>query len=246
MSMVGELSQREDRPAYVRFERRPVEDPSATRAANDGTIKYRDEDYALVTAPYSRDVFEQVAKDWLAQMAVEVRNGRLPASWHERYSENYERWKRGEEMPLSGTPVKGWPVITPGQQKTLIALGILTVEDLAAVNDEGMRRIGMGGGDLRGKAKAWLSQAKDKGPLTMENSTLKAENAALKANNEQLEARVRELATQVDILQRGGLNRQQHFEQPQPRGDGIEVSDILPAEEPAKRQSKRKAADAPI
>lgn len=241
MSIVGDLSDRKDRPAYVRFERRAIEDRSVQSIG--GRWPKKDVDYALVTPPYSRDVFEQVATDWLAQMAVEVRNGRLPEQWHERYVQTYEKWKVGQEMPLNGEPIKGWGVISPAQQSNLIALNILTVEDLACVNDEGVRRIGMGAGELRDKAKAWVSQLKDKGPLTQENASLKAENIALKASNEQLEARVKELAERLEILQRGGLERGTHFERP--AADEIKASDLIetaPEPRPTRKAKKDETA----
>ena len=241
MSTVGAMADRKDRPAYVRFERRPIKDAAASD--REGRHVDRDVDYALVTPPYSRDVFEQEAKDWLGQMQRDAQNGRLPIEWYERYVDAYDRWKRNEEVPLNGTPIKGWPVISPAQMKNLTNINILTVEDLAAVNDEGKRRIGMGAQDLCDKAKAWLGQAKDKGPLTMENSTLKAENRALKTHNEQLEARVKELAERVEILQRGGLDRVQHFDR-QPQDAGISADDII---EPVQQQKRgKKQTEAPI
>lgn len=226
------MEKREERPAYVRFQRRPMKDAAAS--VREGRHVNKDVDFALVTPPYSRDVFEQVATEWLAQMKKEAGNGRLPVEWYERYEQQYERWKKGEEMPLHGTPIKGWAVISPAQMTNLIAINILTVEDLAAANEEGRRRIGMGAQELCDKAKAWLSQAKDKGPLTMENAALKAENSALKTQNEQLEARVKELSERVEILQRGGLLRE-HFDQPE-QSAGIEASDIL--EHPAQPARK--------
>lgn len=241
MSVVGEMVERKERPAYVRFERRAVEDKPAS--LRQGRFVAKDMDFALVTPPYSRDVFEEGAQSWLSKMRQQASKGRIPHSWYERYAETYERWKRGEEMPLNGTAIKGWQVISPAQQKNLISLNILTVEDLAAVNDEGLRRIGMGAMALRDKAKAWLSQASDKGPLTMENAALKAENAALKNQNDQLEARMRELAGRLEILEKGGLERGVHIDRGQPEGitEGITASDIL--EEPAAPKRGRKKAE---
>jgi hypothetical protein len=229
MSSVGLMNDRKERPAYVRFVRRAIEDRTAPSIG--GRYPKRDVDYALVTPPYSKDVFEAVAHEWLAQMAVEVRNNRLPEEWYDKYKQQYEKWKLGEEMPLDGEPIKGWGVISPAQQANLIALNIRTVEDLAGVNDEGVRRIGMGAGELRDKAKAWISQLKDKGPLTQENALLKSENIALKASNEQLLARNKELAERLEILQRGGLERGTHFDRPAEIG----LADVLPEQEPQKR-----------
>lgn len=230
MSNVGMMNDRKERPAYVRFERRAIEDRAA--ASVGGRWPKKDVDYALVTPPYSKDVFEAVASEWLAQMAIEVRNSRLPEEWYDRYAQQYEKWKLGQEMPLDGEPIKGWGVISPAQQSNLIAINIRTVEDLAGVNDEGCRRIGMGAGELRDKAKAWLSQLKDKGPLTQENAVLKAENIAMKTTIDQLHARNKELAERLEILQRGGLERGTHFE----RHDEITAAELLPEPEP-KRQT---------
>jgi hypothetical protein len=233
MSAVGQMADRKERPAYVRFERRPVED----RASTERTGRYmaKDEDYALITPPYSRDVVVHKAEKWFVKLQRDVAAGRMPREWADRYRDQYERWKKGEEMPLHGTPIKGWAVISPAQQANLVTMHILTVEDLAAVNDEGVRRIGMGGSALREKAKAWLSQAEDKGPLTMENSALKAENATLKGQVESLEERVKVLSERLEIMQRGGLDRETHFE-PEPEA-GIAASDIL--EQPAPAPQKR-------
>ena len=238
---VGDISERKDRPAYVRFERRAIED--RTKKSVDGRWPKRDVDYAKVTPPYSRDVFEQVAADWLAQMAVEVQNNRLPESWYDGYVNAYEKWKTGQEIPLNGEPIKGWGVISPAQQANLIALNILTVEDLAAVNDEGCRRIGMGAAELRDKAKAWLSQMSDKGPLTQENAMLKGENIALKGENDSLKARCKELSERLELVQRGEM-AVSAYAPSQPRQDGIAADDILDQPEPARRGRPRKVAEA--
>lgn len=237
MSTVGLMNDRKERPAYVRFVRRAVEDRAAPSIG--GRWPKRDVDYALVTPPYSKDVFEAVATEWLDQMGVEVRNGRLPEEWHDRYRQQYEKWKIGEEMPLDGEPIKGWGVISPAQQANLIALNIRTVEDLAGVNDEGVRRIGMGSGELRDKAKAWISQLKDKGPLTQENAMLRGENISLKATVEQLQARNKELAERLEILQRGGLERGTHFDRPAVDGglSAKDLTEIFDAPSPAKRET---------
>lgn len=232
MSHVGAMLERRDIPAYVRFERRPVED----RASGNREGKYmsKDLDYALVTPPYSKDCFVAVATEWLEQMKRDAREGRLPQEWCDRYVMQYEHWKRGEELPLNGTAIKGWSVISPAQMKNLIAINILTVEDLAGVNEEGLRRIGMGASELRDKAKSWLAQTADKGPLTMEIAAVKAENQALKTRNEQLEARVAELSVRIEVMQRGGIDHSSHVERSVPPvAEKIAASDILePVEEP--------------
>lgn len=191
--MIGGLPEREDRPAFVRFEIRAIE--NKPRSLLEGRYCADDVEFALTTPPYSKDVFPQKIKVWLEQIDVNVRNGRLPQKWANDYKEQYQAWKNGLEIPLNGTPIKGWPVISPAQQANLLHINILTVEDLAAINDEGAKRIGMGSLDLKNKAKAWLSQRDDKGPLTIEI-------AAVKAENEQLKASLTSMKAQMDNMEK--------------------------------------------
>lgn len=195
MSTVGEVIDRKDRPAYVRFERVPVEDKAASLKA--GHYVAKDVDYALITPPYSKDVFKIKVEQWKANMKQDVHNERLPQSWMDRYLEDFNRWQNGQEIPLVGTPIKGWGVISPAQQETLIRMNVLTIEDLAAINDEGVTRIGMGAIDLKNKAKAWLAQLNDKGPLTQEIAAVKAANTLLEGSIASLTRQVEELTSQL-------------------------------------------------
>lgn len=198
MSAVGQVLDRKERPAYVRFKRIAVEDKAAS--LREGKWQGKDIDVAMITPSYSKDVIEMKVSQWLSNMKQDVHNGRMPIEWSEQYEKDYERWKNGQEIPLRGTPIKGWGVISPAQQETLIRLNILTVEDLAAVNDEGVRRVGMGSMDLKNKASAWLAQLGDKGPLTVEISALKAENAAKSVAIETLKTQVEQLTVQLSAF----------------------------------------------
>lgn len=190
---VDAMTERKDRPAYVRFETRAVEDKEAS--TRDGQYRARDVDFVIVTPPYSKDQLHFRVDKWLKQNEEYVRNNRLPREWADRYKAAYEAWKKGQDLPLEGTPIKGWLMISPAQQEILLHCNILTVEDLAEMNDEGAKRVGMGAIMLKNKAKAWLSQAKDKGPATMEIANLKKQN-------ENLELMVETLTKQVQELQK--------------------------------------------
>lgn len=223
MSIVGEVLERKDRPAYVRFERVAIEDPVASRAA--GHYVAKDVDYALITPPFSKDIFKIKVAQWLVNLKQDVQNDRLPQQWADQYVDAYKRWQNGQEIPLSGTPIKGWGVISPAQQETLIRLNILTVEDMAACNDEGINRIGMGASELRNKAKAWLAQLSDKGPLTVEIAALKSENQVQKGSIAILTRQVEELMGQVRASNMG--------QAPVAESNDIGASDILDDTEPA-------------
>lgn len=205
MSSVGDMLERKERPAYVRFERLAVEDKPASLLA--GHYVAKDVDYALITPPYSKDIFKSKVKDWLADLEQQVRNDRISPEWVKTYKEAYRAWQNGQEIPLVGTPIRGWGVISPAQQETLTHMNVLTVEDLAAINDEGQKRIGMGAIDLKNKAVAWLSQLTDKGPLTQEMAAVKAENANLTSSVETLTRQVSELTAMV----RAQANKSEEF-----------------------------------
>ena len=162
--------QRDDRPAYVRFERIAVEDVQATLAS--GHYVAKDLDMALITPPYSKDVMKYKVKAWFEILEQDLRNNRIPQSWVDNYKKAYDMFKNGQDMPVVGTAIRGWGIISPAQQETLIKMSVLTVEDLAAMNDEGIKRVGMGGIDLKNKAKAWLLQLKDNGALTLQMADL--------------------------------------------------------------------------
>lgn len=192
MSTVADVMERKERPAYVRFETRPIEDKAAS--LEKGHYIARDVDYVLLTPPYSKDVNIFKVEQWFKQLEHDQMAERIPRSWVENYKQAYQAWKRGQELPLNGTPIKGWGVVSPAQQETLIRMNILTVEDLAKVNDEGIKRIGMGAVDLKHKADAWLSQLSDKGPLTQEIASVKARNRELEIAIAALTKRVEDMS----------------------------------------------------
>jgi len=233
MSIAMDIAERKDRPPYVRFERVAVEDKAATLKA--GHYVAKDVDYALITPPYSKDVFKQKATDWLEANKQQVMNGRMPEAWQRDYEEAYKRWKNGQEIPLNGTPIKGWGVISPAQQETLIQMNCLTVEDLAAINDEGLKRIGMGAVELKHKAAAWLSQLHDKGPLTIEIAALKTENSNLKTSVDTLTQQVNSLMQMVQS------QSQAQVQIPQ---DTIGIDDLIETEPARRGPGRPKKAEA--
>lgn len=217
MSM-NDLAEREERPAYVEFEARPVTDKAASLEA--GMNVSVDQDWALVTPPYSKDRVEQKVLTWFSNLEFNAKNGRIPGAWVDMYKKQYNAWKEGQEIPLDGTPIRNWAIPSPAQVKNLLAAGMKTVEDLALCNDEGLRRLGMGGIDLRNKAKAFLASA---------NSVV-TENAALKTEVEQLKGSLEAMQQQISIMVGQGART---VEVPVIEPEPISASDIM--DEPVKQ-----------
>ena len=223
-AIVGAVAERSDRPAYVRFARKVIEDKAET--LKQGRFVGKDVDFALITPPYSKDCIEIKIPQWKANMFADVREGRMPQDWMDNYLKQFEAWQNGQELPPVGTPIRGWGVLSPAQQENLIRMNILTVEDLAGMNDEGVRRIGMGALDLKTKAVAWLAQLADKGPLTIKIAAIEAENDSLKKQ-------VSSLLEKVERLLANGTPQNVVHES---TDSTITADDILPESEPVKRK----------
>lgn len=187
-----------ERPAYVTFCLRPVEDREASIAAGHTVLK--DVAYAYITPPGSKDRIERIADEWIALMKDQVRQERLPQEFYTYYNNMYEEWKKSGEVPVNGTAIKNWPVITPSQLEMLTRAHILTVEDLAIANEEALSRLGMGGRALKQSAIDWLNSAQDIGKTSSAISALRAENEDLRNRNKSLEDQIQELAAQVKLL----------------------------------------------
>jgi hypothetical protein len=192
------MNVREQRPSYVVFERRGVEDRE--QSLLQGRYMEKNIDFAIITPIGSKDRIPREVKSWFVSLEQQAREERIPSEWVTQYKKAYEAWKKGEEAPLIGVPIKGWAVLSPAQQANVISSNILTVEDLAQVNDEGMKRIGMGALELRDKAIAWLRSTKDSGQVTQANAALQARIRQLEANIEVLQGQIRDLKEENESL----------------------------------------------
>lgn len=138
----------------------------------------------------------------------------------ERYPTAYAAFMAGDDnKDLNGTPIEQWPAIDVAMAESMKASRIYTVEALAALPDEKLRVLGMGGRDLRARAQAYIDAASGNAgneamaaqlsQLGEELDRVKAQLAAVKPDadlvkeNERLAARVAELeatAKPVDDL----------------------------------------------
>lgn len=189
----------EDRPPFVSFEVRAVEDRDASLAA--GHYVAKDVDYALVTPRGSRDRVERVAEEWLANLRKDSANGRFPLEWLRTIETGYKDWKEGRESPVNGTAISNWPVLSPAQLVLMRQIGVRSIEDLAAANEEMITRLGMGGRALKQQAADWLSSSQDLGKVSQEMGVLRVENETLKAQNKTLQDDLQTLAANVRELQ---------------------------------------------
>jgi hypothetical protein len=180
----------EERPPYVQFERRAVENRAATLST--GVYAKVDVDFALITPAGTRDQIERQVSEWFPQLRQSVAEERFRQDWLDLYIGAYEAWKKNQEIPLDGTPIKTWNALSPAQQANLLSVNIRTVEDLAAATEEALQFLGMGARDLKLRAQAYLAASKDPGKLAAQLSELTAKvdtlTSALAAKDRELEA----------------------------------------------------------
>lgn len=205
----------EQRPPYVRFERRAVEDRA--KVIKKGIYGTKDVDFALITPHGSKDVVEQIVDEWFEKLREAVKQERWPSLWLAHYEKQYEFWKSGQELPLDGTPIRNWSVPSPAQVKACVQANVRTVEDLAAANEATLRMIGIGGRGLKERAVAFLAQAG--GAASSEQLvSLRQENAGLKEAIARMQQQIDLLASQASI---GAPPA------PAPAAAGIDIADVL-------------------
>lgn len=200
MSVVPHIAK--ERPPFVRWEDREVGiDEDATKREGRQIPKMRA--LALVTPAGSKDVVEKYAEQWLDEIGAKALRGEYPLEWSNLFRAQYDAWRKGNELPRSGTPILTWQMIAIKEQRTrLIALGITTVEDLGAWPDSGLGTIGLDGRYLRDLARAWLAEARELGASAKELADVKAENLRLSEKAEQQEGTINGLRERLDRLER--------------------------------------------
>lgn len=234
MDIVDTFDLKNQRPPQATFstEAVPVMVPSSEpgisvpKLNEFGVPIYKDVDYVTVRQPGGTDSVIFEVEKWLnVHLPNEVQNGRLNPAFPPIYRKQYEAYKAGQEIPVEGTPLRLWSGATKAQIATLTAMNILTVEDLATLPDDSVRRIGMGGVTLKQRANAWLATAKDNGKAN--------EMVALQQKNALLEANLATLAAQIEELKRTAKTEPA----PTPLMDkSIDISDAF--DEPPKRGKK--------
>lgn len=180
---MNQQSTTQQSPPYVVFETRAIEKRKPD--TEGGGVSYVDTDFACITSHGSKDTVEKVVGDWFTNLRNEVRNGRFPQPWLDGYKAEYAAWRSNQEVPITGTAIKNWPVATPAEIKRLNLLGIRAVEDLATANEELIGRLGMGGRSLCQRAKDWVTAKEGTAPLVLQVDSLRQ---SLKGLENRLEA----------------------------------------------------------
>jgi len=144
-----------------------------------------------------RPIFDEV--EYVDIRVAGSKNGHIcrPARLDDksRFPDHYNAFKNRMEMPVEGTPLTEWAVITRSQAEELAFFNVKTVEQLASMSD-GQSGKFMGMNSLRQKAKDWVKEAKDNAPSIKMAEELRERDDTITALTDKLAA----LTDMVDKL----------------------------------------------
>lgn len=170
----------------IRFGKKAVEDRNKSIEAGR-RITY-DEDMVYVKQVGEKDETERNAKEWLLSMRQKAdgHNGNapsIPGEWVDKFDKFYDNWQKGFEMPVDGFPVREWPILTPSQVANMHAMSTFTIEQVSQWTEQALGMFGIGGRELRDKARLWLQSGDDKAEklqaLQVENDSMKTQLSSL-------------------------------------------------------------------
>lgn len=180
---------RKEAPPFVRFEFMEC-GVDLEASAKSGTRIPLVKAHALIMQHGSKDVVEKDAEEWLKQIEQKAIDGTYSPDWAQRFKMQYEQFCKGNELPRHGTPIRTWPAPNREQVIRLQAIGITTVEDLAAIPDSGLQNIGLDGRYLRDLAKNYLEDSKGAGLMAKQLADLQQTNRDQKETIERMQASI--------------------------------------------------------
>jgi hypothetical protein len=175
----------QDADLYVEFSNEPVH--MSAESARQGRPVFKDVPHITILFP--GDKTKKVVRP--VRMTPDESAPYAPDP--ERFPRQWAQFKNNDEQTQSGMPIDQWPPLTKSQVLELKAMKIFTVEQLAAVTDNGLDTLGLGARELRGLAKSWLDSAQGNKELSRLNSELAERDRQIK----ELTQRVNEITALV-------------------------------------------------
>ena len=159
---------KEDEQLLVKFYLEPMQDH--TKSAELGRAVFKDVEFVDIRVPGSRDSVARPARP--ADIA--------------RFPRHYDAFKKRIDMPVEGTPLIEWPLLSRSGVEELAFLGIKTVEQLASVADVHTSSV-RGLASFKRQAQEWLEDAKDDAHVTKLTARLEDAERQLELRDRQLQ-----------------------------------------------------------
>ncbi len=168
--------------------------------------------FAPSQSPLNAHTTERVRHMMPTQEIIEGENGEksrfMIAKWSQ-IEPHYDAWKKGNELPVSGTPLSMWPNISSGMADVFKQNGIRTVEEVAGLMESQLEKIRLPNmRDLRTMAQKFLE---NQGAAEVAEREA-ARDARIESLQEQLEAAMallEEKAAEKEAPRRGRPPKQE-------------------------------------
>lgn len=166
----------DDRP-IVEFYADAKEDRHASLKA--GYPQFRDVEMVKIRFPADRNrtLVRPALSEWKKVQGKVV-------TYADRFPEQYQAFKAGQAPVVHGMPLKELPFLTEANRRMLRALEVYTVEQLASLEGQPLKNLGMNGREMKEAAAAFLAKAKG----SAVDVQMAAEIAALKRQIETMQA----------------------------------------------------------
>jgi hypothetical protein len=151
------MSEQEKSVTRARFFVQRVENEAKTK--EEGKLVYDEVEMVEFLIP---------GDDKLRPVAYAHEDAGHGVTYAEKFFQDYAKFKNNDLSQRVGIPLEDWPDFPAVRILDLKRLNIFTIEDLAAIPDTSLARLGMGGRQLRSEAKAYLSEKKDDKTVIME------------------------------------------------------------------------------
>ncbi|ABK44226.1 hypothetical protein Mmc1_1718 [Magnetococcus marinus MC-1] len=133
-----------DEKLFVEFFMKAVEHKA--RSLEQGRPVHVEREYIKIIVPGSKDTFIAPVRE----------RDKM------RFARHYQAFKNKDRTAeIEGTLLESWPALSVTRVADLKAMHIFTVEQLAALPDNAIQKIGLGARELVAQAKAYLENAKD-------------------------------------------------------------------------------------
>ena len=172
------------------FRHHPQKNEAKTLA--EGRQIFDDLEVVDIRVPGSRDFKTFPALTFARWVTDPITGEQTKQTYAERFSHQYRQWKAQQQQTKSGTPLDHCPFLTEGKRAELRAQNVYTVEQLAAIDGQELKNLGLGGRELKNRASEFIAESKNSAPnlqMAAELEAMRAQNALLAEDLEALKLR---------------------------------------------------------
>lgn len=158
--------------------------PNPAKSKEKGRPIYDDMEICEIRYPGDRNRVSVFPAHDFTQYKIDDEDGSSrQVTYAERFAKQYQRFKAKEAQVKEGTPLEELTFLSAAKRSELKGLNIYTAEDLAGLDGQPLKQLGMGGRQIKTQAQAYLDRADNTSLVTKqaaEIEELRAQIASMK------------------------------------------------------------------